>query len=242
MKSLVHFPFPGRDIKLKVKVGDKINSETVLAEFPQASKLQIIPIAKIFAINGEKIPKYLKKNIGEIVKKGEVIAEKRQVFSQLLLKSPVEAKLKEIDLKKGTLTLEVSTDENEKMICPIPGRIKNISSNFIELEIDGEVYSAIGGSGKNVRGCIKYIQGERIGILDVTEEVGENILLCENISGELVAKLEVVGVLGLITCNKFARDIEIPYLYVSSDVFGKIKELDHKDVCLMPENKQLAIW
>jgi len=241
MKSLVHFPILS-GAKILIKAGDILDPNTEIAEIPGLPSLQIIPVSNIFGIKGEKIPKYLKKNIGEFVKKGEIIAEKRQVFSQLLLKSPMDAKLREIDLKKGTLTLEPSEGKSEKIVTPVHGRVKNISPGYVEMEIEGAVFPVLTGSGKDVTGTIKHVKGERIGILDVWEEVGENVLLCENISGELVAKLEVVGVSGLITAKKVSSGIEIPTGQVSTDIYNKIKELDGKEVWLMPQNKQIAIW
>ena len=62
---------------LKVSANDKLTAGTVIAEKKSSGKEKIIHISQIFNFPAKDIKKALKKNLGDGILKGDVIAEKK---------------------------------------------------------------------------------------------------------------------------------------------------------------------
>jgi len=105
MSSTVHYSLPDNSLLL-VKSGDEITPKTVIAKSDITFSDENIAIADILHIKPSQIFKYLKAGIGESVMKGQIIAEKKSLFSSSIIKSPFTGKLKNVDLKKGILTIK----------------------------------------------------------------------------------------------------------------------------------------
>src|SRR3989338_8486968 len=104
MKTTIKLPISSSS-KILVNIGDNIGPDTTLAETEIAASEKTIQLAYLLHVNASHIAKYLKKNLGDSIKSGEILAEKKGLFSSSKINSPHDGKIKEIDLKKGTLTL-----------------------------------------------------------------------------------------------------------------------------------------
>lgn len=240
MKVTVHFPI-SKNTKVLVDDGDKIDSNTPLAEEPLALREETILVAKILRVNPSAIYKYLKKQVGQEINKGEILAEKRGFFSSCVIKSPISAKLGQIDLKKGTLTLlKNSPSRVKKITCPIPGKVKSINRSYIEVEIDGELYEVYRGEGKDVFGRLYYFSGETLGVLDISFATDNCIIACQSVAEEGLVKLEVLGAAGLIL-RKAPKETEISWVQVSEEVLKKLSLFASKNIWLRPEEKQIIV-
>lgn len=240
MKAIVHLPI-SKSTKLLVDVGEKITSNTTIAEEAVREKEEIISVAKILHVKPVNISKYFKKRVGEYIKKGEVLAEKKSLFSSCVLKSPISAKLAGMDLKKGTLTLlRDLKDCARKVTSPFPGKVKSITKTYIEVEMEGEVYNAYKGGGREAVGKLYYLESDKLSVLDITLDVDGCIIACRSITEAALVKLEVLGAVGLILLKLPQEYTSITWVQVSEEVFKKLSLQVDKSIWLRPSQRQIV--
>jgi len=241
MKSTVHFSISS-SAKVLVNIGENVSKDTVLIEDKLLASRKIIPLGQLLNIKPETIHRYLKKKIGEDVLPGETLAVVRSFFSSKIVKSPVFGKITEIDLTKGTLTLTSKEEAGkEKIKSQVNGRVKNITRTVLELEVEGEVFGILYGKGEDVTGRLVLAPKESLGILDDLEgEMEESIIASQKIHQDVIVKLEVMGVKGLITAEEIGKS-ELPWVKVGKEIFKKLAEFSGKTVWLRPLVKQLVI-
>ncbi|OGG27014.1 hypothetical protein A2960_02615 [Candidatus Gottesmanbacteria bacterium RIFCSPLOWO2_01_FULL_39_12b] len=240
MKSSIQLPITS-GMKILVSEGDKIDINTVLAEIKTSDQNKMIQLSKLLNIKADQIPKYLVKIIGDEVNEGEIIAQKKGLFSNYIIKSPLTGKIKEIDLKAGTMTLiDRESKEINKLYSPVSGRVAVIEKANLSISIDGEVFKGKDGSGQDCLGELVYLPGENLSALDINHEVSKKIVLCQGLYEEGIVKLDVLEAKGIILKKKL-DDIPIPWIQISEEVFSKLTEYAGKTILLWPKIKQIVV-
>ena len=244
MKTIIRLPIPSQ-AKVLVEIGDKISLKTCLVEADLRSGEEIIPLASLLHISPSRIPQYLKKAIGEEVQNGDLLAEKRSLFISSAVKSPLKGKIKEIDLKMGTLTLVYTdlsgiTEKRRRISSPVAGKISAIDKNGIDIEVEGHVLRAIKGEGEEVTGDLDYISGSETDIFDIDSEVNEKIVFCRGLPEEGVVKLEVLGAAGCII-QKAGNNLSLPWVEVNEEVAKKLGSYQGKKIWLRPKEKEIVV-
>lgn len=222
-----------------VDVGDEVSCGTAILAIPADEKTEIIPLAQILRIEAAKIAKYLKKRVGEKVALGEVLAEKKSLLSSSILKSPHEGLLKEIDLKKGTLTLVLESAKSHKISLPVSGKIIKVTPHQLEIEVNGRSLKGEKGEGAERVGKLIYIEGGK-NVLDTEDDAEGCIVLCKSLLPETVVKLEVLGALGVITLKNLPEG-ELSWIAVSEENFNHLVSFVSEKVWLRPREKQIII-
>ena len=241
MKTTIKLPISSSS-KILVNIGDNIGPDTTLAETEIAASEKTIQLAYLLHVNASHIAKYLKKNLGDSIKSGEILAEKKGLFSSSKINSPHDGKIKEIDLKKGTLTLfsYSASSDITKTTVPFSGRVTGIGKGYVEIEINGRFFRAIKGEGKNVSGKLVHLSSDKVGILEVDKDVDDSILMARSFTEEAVVKLEVLGSNGFILQKK-TGDMTLPWVQVDEETFTALAGYTNKKVWLRPEERQIVI-
>jgi len=104
MLSLIRIALPS-DSKVLIEEGEQISENSPLYKSNDEKILYEIPLAKLLKIKPERIVRFLRRKIGESVAKGDILAEKKGWLSSLSIRSPFDAEIKELDVKKGLLLL-----------------------------------------------------------------------------------------------------------------------------------------
>lgn len=229
------------EAKILVSSGEKITSKTPLVKFSEKVDHQTIHLAKLLGVPASKIPKFLKKKIGESVSAGDVIAEKKGLFSSSVVRSPLSGKLGELDLAKGTINLvKYSEDQKDDLISPVSGKIVSVAKSYLEIEVDNPIFKAIKGDGNDTVGKLKYVGGSDLGTLDVDGDVEDCIILCKSVKEETLVKLQVLGTRGGIFL-KIKDEGALPWILVEENTFKNLIDFDAKLVWLRPKEKQVII-
>jgi len=118
--------------KVLVDVGDEINRETVLASEDEKDKDTRIDLSGILKVTPSGIFRYIKKRPQDAIKEGDILAEKRTFLTTLTVRSPVNGKVKEIDLKSGILSISKDTHKSSKNIS-VPTDLKSADTLFLLL-------------------------------------------------------------------------------------------------------------
>src|SRR5690606_3961211 len=83
----------------------------------------------------DKIFHYLKKVVGDSIKKGDLIAENKSFLSTKQYVSSVEGVIKEIDHITGIIFIELDNGEEEFKYCFFTGEVEAIHDDHIELKV-----------------------------------------------------------------------------------------------------------
>jgi len=240
MKATVTFPIP-RHAKLYISPGDKINPQTFIAEESAKATEEILHLARIMNVNPVNIYQYFKKQLGEYVKKGEVIAEKKGILSSCIVRSPVSAKLVSIDIKKGTLSLLPELPKKiHKVFFPFAGIVKKIDKAFLEVEIEGIIFTVVKGAGKEVTGKLNYFGERRLQLLDISSDVDNSIVACQDVSEDTLVKLDVLGARGLILAQEPAAT-DISWVQAGQEIIRKLSAYNLDTIWLRPGDKQIIV-
>lgn len=240
MKTNIKLPVP-LNSHILIEVNEKINPDTVLAEIKESVDEKTLHLSKLLHVKPQDISKYLKKNIGEKINSEEVIAEKKGWLSNIVVTSPVSGKLKEIDLKKGTLLVISSRSAGPvKITSPFSATVVKIGKGYLELSADSETFKGDKGEGADTIGELVVLSGENIGILDLDRDVEGKIVVCHSFTEDFLIKLDVLGALGLVV-HKAVKDMSLPWILVESETIHKLKEYAGKKAMLRGEEKDIII-
>jgi hypothetical protein len=146
-------PLPG---EVLVNKGDKVNYSDIVAKTSLPGDIQIISAAAILGVEPEELPLYVKKKVGEPVKKGEAIASYKAFFGLLKseVKSPVDGYIEHISEVTGQIIVREPPIPVEldayipgivTEVIPREGVVIDCASTFIEgiFGIGGERHGEI---------------------------------------------------------------------------------------------------
>lgn len=238
MNTTIHLPIS--HAHPTVEVGDKITEKTILAKSSHHEETETIHLSKLLSVRNGEISKFVVKKIGEKIDAGDILAAKKGFFSSTVVKSPTSGKLLELDLSKGTITLSKFTKEKQDVTSPVAGKIVNIGKSVIEIETDSPVFKAIAGTGSDVTGVLLFLPSEEVGILDISDDIENSVIMYKSAGDAVLVKLSVLGAVGFITL-KIRKEMFVPWVQIEDNVFGKLKEFAGKKIWLRPEAKQIVI-
>lgn len=211
--------------KQLVKFGQPIFEKKVSIE-------KSLNIAKILKIPPQKIFQVMKKNLGDFIKKGEIIAEKRGFFSKRIT-AKEEGIIKEINHQTGEIILEVFSQKNEKIPSFFSGTIIEIDKDFFTLQIKSQMMFSAEKISKDAGGEMFFLD-EKENFFDLTEEkVTKKIVFCQKISPHVVAKCEALGAAGFVFSLEKIKT-EIPFAVVKNISFWeKIKKIKEEKLLVL---------
>lgn len=188
--------------KVAIKVGEKVDFSTPLYKSKEKSE-ERIEVAGLLSIHPKKIFHHLKKNVGDRVILGDVLAEKKSLFSDKKITSHIEGVITEIDHIEGIILIETQK-ESQPEHCWFAGYVEEISKKQVQIKI-----------GKNYVVEAKYVERDFGGMTwffaeqtDTTPEYPVGIV--EKATEYAVSKLEALGGRGLISTYKFEGITSLP--------------------------------
>ena len=130
MKVKITLP---KKAELVLKPPQTVNFNQTILKISK-EKIITINISQELGTTPEKIYNYLKKLIGEKVKKGEILAEKKGLILKKIIKSPHSGEIIEINHLKGTLSIKTDLTDKTFEFKEIKGKI--LEKQDDELVID----------------------------------------------------------------------------------------------------------
>lgn len=188
--------------KLAIKVGEKVDFNTPLYKNKEKSE-ERIEVAELLSIHPKKIFHHLKKNVGDSVVTGDLLAEKKSFFSDKKITSHIEGVITEIDHIEGIVLIETQK-ETEPEHCWFAGYVEEVSKKNIHIKI-----------GKHKEIEAKYVERDFGGEIWLLLEQSllyplHPIGIAEKATEYEVAKLEALGGRGLITIYKYEGATSLP--------------------------------
>ena len=123
---------------LKVSAGDKIAAGQVIAAGSDSIHEEIIPLAHTLKLIPQKAINLLKKNLGDSITAGDVLAIKKSLLGSQKVISEFSGTLVKIDETTGDLTIRVTGDiQNLKTItAPVDGVVESCNEKEIILKTE----------------------------------------------------------------------------------------------------------
>ncbi len=183
-----------------VKIGDKVNYDTVVARAYIPGEPVEISVATELACESSLVPKYLTKKVGDQLKKGDLIAKKPGMFGshwgEKFCYSPIDGTLEYLS------DVEYFDEEVGQKISYSSGRVLIRPPN-VAIEVDayvpGTVVRTIGKEGVAIECPAAFIQGiigvggETHGELKIISKSPKDILKADEIGPECKGKVLVGG-------------------------------------------------
>ncbi len=188
--------------KLAIKVGDEVNLSTPLYKGKEKSEERIC-VAELLAIHPKKIFNHLKKNVGDRVKEGDLLAERKSFFSDKKISSHIEGIITEVDHIEGVVLIETEKKSTFET-CWFAGHVEEISKKNVHIKI-----------GKHTQYEAKYVEKDFGGAIWLFANYSTTapefpVGIAERANEYEVAKLEALGGGGLITSYKFESATQLP--------------------------------
>jgi hypothetical protein len=191
-----------------LKPGDHVEFDQPFLEKKEKKETEIF-IAKELGIHPKKIFRFLKKFVGDVVEKDEVIAFKKSFFSEKKILSPFSGIIKEIDHNLGKLV--ICLDEKKKKIVSayFQGEVIKVKEGFLELAVNKQQEYPVKNLEKSFGGPVFYLMEKDVGSLS-NNVINKKIIIAEDITGLMQAKIEALGCLGLVIAHPPAEIPAIP--------------------------------
>ncbi|MCS7385373.1 MAG: hypothetical protein NDF55_01340 [archaeon GB-1867-005] len=195
VKKTRRLPLPG---DVLVKEGERVNYDTIVARTHLPGDIRVISAAAILGVEPEELKNYMRKKVGEQVKKGEIIAMYKAFFGLIKseIKSPVDGYIEHISEVTGQVILREPPIPVE-IDAYIPGIVtKVLPKEGVVIECAATFIEGIFGIG-----------GERHGEIYVAVDSPEEELTANKITPECEGKIIVGG--SYATCDVLKKAMEV---------------------------------
>lgn len=234
----------------KIAVNDKLKTGDVIAERKGKSKEDIIHFSSDYKIPPNKIHKVLKKNLGDSIKEGSVLAIKKKLFGGEKIISKISGTIVKIDEEKGDIyvkTLNENDSENEQLLSPVDGVVEICNNEKIVIKTDKDVILAEDSLGGEASGEILYFANFLEN--ELNSSIAGKVALVKTLDKVSFYKIMGLDAAGIITqeiedtdfIDLTEKRITTPVMNVTDEDFKKIVKKDGKKVYLNGKDKSIAI-
>lgn len=231
----------------KVSVNDKLTSGLVIAQ-KQSGETEIINLFSL-GISTNTLQNSLKKNLGDSVKEGDVIAVKSGKLGVGAKKiiSKFSGTITKINEQTGEVHIRSGGGVSEDIFSPVEGVVDFCNNEKIVIKTDREAVIAKDALGKKAEGQVYYI--ESLDFNKLTSEISDKIVLVKILDKTSLFKILGLDAKGIITQELDEVDfidlndkkIDTPILSISEEDFKKIIKNKNKKLFLDGENKSIII-
>jgi len=233
---------------VKVKVGDKVKAEDMVAETLLPGKVVPFNLANKLGVTADLIKQYIKVKEGDSLTKGQILAESKGFLGlfKSTVKSPIDGEVENISSITGQLLLR-----EPRIPVQISAFIDGIVVDVIEnegvvIENKSAYIQGIFGVGGETTGNIKILAEHPDEVVEpemINASCKDQIIVVGSLASyDLIKKAQEIGVSGIITGGIDDADLkkllgynigvaitgheEIGLTIVTTEGFGKIKMAD----------------
>lgn len=226
-------------INLLITSNQDVDFDTMLYEIAESDEIKI-PLAQKLNIKPDKIFKYLKKFVGEEINKGDVLAIKKNLFSDMKYISDFSGIIKEINHELGEIIIQARTDQKKQKKSFFKGKVSNIKDDNLTINISSNALSfSLKKALEDFGGEVVYLKNSDT--TNLTEkDVKNKILFCETLNSYLQSKFEALGASGFISLKSLTSESNISQAKIkNAEDFSKIINYNFH-YCLIAKNDSLV--
>ena len=234
----------------KVSANDKVAAGDIIAQKGLKGGDEVINVAKLLAIKPQKISGALKKNLGDGVTEGEILAVKNGalVLRKKQIISKFSGTVVKIDEESGVVYIRTQDGEKgDTIISPVAGIVDSCNNEKIVIKTDKEAVIAEDSLGGEQTGELLYI--EHFDQDKLTKEIEDKVLLAKqidkvslykaiglNAAGVIIQQIEDVDFVDLTE-----RNMIDPVMIINEADFKRLSKLDGKKVYLNGKDKSIIV-
>lgn len=208
--------------KCLLKAGQNVSFDTPFLQTREIKEVSV-PLSQKLGVSPEKIFTFMKKFVGDSLKKGDVIAEKNSLFTVKKVRSEHEGILKEINHLDGHIVINDTEGEKTIMKSYFKGEAEKIDDKRITLRVSSAKDFKAKTPSSDFGGQYIILTGQP----DIQGiDVDNKILIFDSISDYAATKAEALGARGFISL-KSVGSVTIPTtLFTSIEDYKKVEKLE----------------
>lgn len=219
----------------KVAKGHKVKWGDVILETTK-TEVDEFDLARLLSLPPQKIVSCLTVKPHAQIKSGDVIARKKGIVSQQVVKSPVAGELVMVDETKGIVGIRRSI-EGKKVTAWFSGTVEDIDGSCIVFGVSGKVLTGMAGRGTAVSGRLRML-GE-VSALTMPVDIENAIVVVRKAYSDMIAKADALGAVAIVAEMIEPPPFSLPYLLLAD--IGEIAYHHEKWAVLNGDEKQLLI-
>jgi hypothetical protein len=199
--------------ELMIKIGQTVDFNTPLIKKQKIEEIKF-DISKKLNVTPGKIFQYLKKFVGDEIKKGELLAEKKGLFGKTRVMSETDGVIKEINHNDGCLSLTVTGQNSKTQAAFFKGEITEIEKESVKIKVNhGKEFglkAAINDNGLALffGGEVFYFANRELSLTE--DDVANKVVVSESLIGYVQVKLEALGAGGFIVLHHLHEKTDLP--------------------------------
>lgn len=196
---LVTIPIP-EGVKCLLKPGQEVNFGT---PFLKTGKdvATTIPLSKKLGVPSSKIFRYMKKLVGDSIQKGEIIASKKTLLSEMHIKSENEGVIKEINHYEGSIIIVEKSEEQDAVRAFFKGVVEHVRKNEFDINLSGAKDFDLKKPEISFGGHFVVLESDKIA------EMQDTVIFAESMTTYVLAKSEAMGAVGYVTLTKIDTNL-----------------------------------
>ncbi len=227
-----------------VSLGEKVEPATAVARTELPGNAQVVRAAQMLGVEVRDLPNALRKQVGDRIAKGELLAETRSFFGlfRSVLNSPVAGVLEAVSDTTGNLTVREAPIPVE-----VPAYVEGVvvevmPEEGVVVETHGAMIQGIFGVGGERQGRLRLAVSSPDQVLDENavpaDSQGEILVGGSLVTGGALRRAAAVGAVGIVAGGIIDRELvdylghdigvaitgheEIPLTVVITEGFGEI--------------------
>lgn len=232
-----------------VAIGDTVTVGQVIARNEEKEE-EIINIATELGVPLKKVKNVLKKQPGDPVSLGEVIAVKKSFFGfdQDSLVSKVDGIISRYERNTGNLAIRTSgRSVTKNLISPVDGSIALCDNERIVITTDKDVVAGTKSIGKSVTGEVFLLEDTANVLYHLDRRAIGKIVVAGNLTREILSKAIGIGAIGIVGTNISDQDLEyiaqkhqhVPILEIETHAKEVIQTWKNKKIFLDSQSKTI---
>lgn len=202
----------------------------------------IIPFAKQLGIKPKDIFKYAKVVVGDMLKEGDQLGERKKVIGTKKVQTENAGTVKHIDFNTGDITIAIPSAKGSEVATFFTGEIVDISDeeHSVSVEIGkADTYEATGMT--DLGGTLGYISDKEFFTCG-EEDVKDRIILLDTVQSHIETKIEALGAEGVIFTEGEAPSSMPSIKLAQSSDFEKLKAEEDKAVLFSQKDNLIYIY
>ena len=222
----------------KVTIGDNVAIGQILAQ-KDKKKDEVIDLSTQLGISLRDVPKTVKKNPGDSVAPGDILAAKKGLFGEKKVVSGIAGTVLRYERDKGALVIRAhggqvkSEEAKETIVSPLDGIVSLCNNEEIQIKSDSNAFLGVSGIGTGVEGELikadglgrtKSIEEDEVIAADLTADQIGKIIIGGTFNREVLSKAAAMGVRGVVASKILDEDLTFiteKNLALAAAVFAK---------------------
>lgn len=229
-----------KNAELLVQKGQKVNLYDLLYRIDTGSEC-IIDIGQKLSISPKYIFNCMIKMVGEKVRKNEIIAQKKTMFSKKSVRADSDGVIQKIDHLSGHITLHIDNDENHIVQSFFTGIIQESENDTLTIYFEKGHRIEIENIAYDWGGKAYYFTDESLYFTINEENIKNKIIIIEYLSPHIQIKCEALGARGFGYVEKKGHT-SLPHMTFKKDEYSKIMQSKHPFIICSTVEKSAILY